>query len=29
VEPIPESLLAEARRRLVEGPPIALPENVE
>jgi hypothetical protein len=25
VEPIPESLLAEARRRLVEGPPIPVP----
>jgi hypothetical protein len=29
VEPIPESLLAEARRRLVEGPPIPVPEDVE
>ena len=29
VEPIPESLRAEARRCLVEGPPIPLPEDVE
>ena len=27
VEPIPQSLLVEARRRLVEGPPLNLPEN--
>ena len=29
VEPIPESLLAEARHRLVEGPPVPVPEDVE